>query len=391
MQVQFMIDKNLGFYKCKGVDFQSKIDACTYSQICKQPITWVFHNDVYDHYNWHIEPEAGLDQLYDLRARQLREQYDYLVLSYSGGADSNNILESFIRQGLHIDEIVTNHVTKATKSITVLDTTVTSAWNFGAEHELQAVPRLQYIQKHLPRTKITVLDVSDSIVDTLRKIDDPRWVLGRGDKLSVGQSFRYNYFYFAEIKRTLDQGASVAIVVGTDKPKTFIRDHDLYLSFVDRVVNIANINDYNREYTNTKVELFYWAETTAPLICKQAHVIRRWLEANPNEQEFWQERNIKTDVVRLHHERRLRDILYTNWNSDWYQADKSTSWWHSEFDTWFHSNQEFASESAAWRRGLDFVVDRVPDYVVRDQSGTPDGLQLFKNNYKIGAIGTGKH
>jgi len=385
-----MIDKDLGYYRCKDVDFQSKVDACTYSQLTKHPVTWVFHNDVYDHYPWHIEPELSLDQLYDIRARELREQYDYIVLSYSGGADSNNILESFIRQGLHIDEILTNHISKATSSLTVLDANVTNAWNFGAEHELQAVPRLQYIKTHLPRTKITVLDVSDSIINTIQKIDDPDWVLGRGDKLSVGQSFRYNYFYFAEVKKKLDQGASVAIVVGTDKPKTFIRNNELYVSFVDRVVNIANINDYNREYTNTKVELFYWSKSTAPLICKQAHVIKHWLTANPHEQEFWQESNAKASVIRLKHERVLRNILYLNWNPEWYQADKSTNWWHSEFDTWFHTNKQFAKEAEAWQRGLDYIESRAGSYITRDKTGQADGLKLFKHDYRIGLIGVDK-
>ena len=77
---------------------------------------WIFHDDAFSKYPWHIEPEASLDQLYDARARQLREKYDYVVLSYSGGSDTHNILESFIRQGLHIDEIVTNHMTTATQA-----------------------------------------------------------------------------------------------------------------------------------------------------------------------------------------------------------------------------------------------------------------------------------
>ena len=106
-----MFNKNLGYYRCDGIDFQSKVNALLHSKAVNQPVEWMFHQDVFESYPWHIEPSETLDQLYDRRAKELRKQYDYIILSYSGGADSHNILESFIRQKLHIDEIVINHIT----------------------------------------------------------------------------------------------------------------------------------------------------------------------------------------------------------------------------------------------------------------------------------------
>lgn len=149
-----MIDTDLSYYTCNGINFVSKINACIYSQTVNKPVEWIFHNDVYSNYPWHIEPEQTLDELYDARSRQIREEYDYVILSYSGGSDTNNILESFIRQGLHIDEIVTNHITKATEKFTILDPTNKLASNFAAEHQLQAVPRLQYIHSKLPKQRL---------------------------------------------------------------------------------------------------------------------------------------------------------------------------------------------------------------------------------------------
>ena len=108
MLKKLFMNKKLGYYSCNGIEFESKIRAAVYAEAIKQPIKWHFNESHFSQFPWHIEPEQSLTELYNLRSRQIREEYDYVVICYSGGADSNNIVESFIRQGLHIDEIVSN-------------------------------------------------------------------------------------------------------------------------------------------------------------------------------------------------------------------------------------------------------------------------------------------
>lgn len=376
-----MMQTHLGYYRCNGIDFSSKIDALIYSTTVNCAVEWHFNQPVFSAYNWQIEPDATLDQLYDARARQLRDQYDYVILSYSGGADTNNILESFIRQNLHIDEIVVNHMTKATAGTTVLDPAVKSSWNFAAEHQLQAVPRLQYINTVLPRTKITELDVSDSVITALQKFNDVDWVLGHNDHLSVGQLFRYNYFHFGQIKKQFDAGKKVCIVVGIDKPRTAIHNNNFYISFVDTVANITTINDFNQDYNNVTTEMFYWSPNCADLLCKQAHVILKWLQLNPAKKKFWIDPSFGT--IRLYHERWLRSLLYTTWNSDWYQSDKSTNWWHTEFDTWFRTNSEHEGLYKLWQQGIGFLANKLPGFVQFNKQGYADKLKVFTNRYLI--------
>jgi hypothetical protein len=379
---------NYSYYLCNGIAFSSKINACIYSTEFKKPIEWVFHQDKFSKYPWEIEPSETLDQLYDRRTRQLREKYDYIVLSYSGGADTNNILESFIRQGLHIDEIVTNHISKATKRTTVLDPQFKDSWNFAAEHELQAIPRLKYIRDKLPRTKITVLDVSDIVMNSISSLTDPDWVLNRNDHLAVGQLFRYNYFHFNDMKKQFDKDLKVAIIVGVDKPKTqIINGDDFVIFFNDATANITTVNDFNQDYTNVTTEMFYWSPDAADILCKQAHVIRRWLEMNPDKQRFWT--NISKYIRRRYHERWLRTLLYTTWDDTWFQADKSTDWWHTEFDTWFRRDQNFAKEQRAWKQGIEYLKKTIPDYIVYNAYGIPDALKDFKHEYYIGKIKNG--
>ena len=67
----------LGYYSCNNLFFNSKIEACIYGTAHKQPVKWHFNDDIFDNYPWHIEPAETLDELYDRRAREIREKYDY--------------------------------------------------------------------------------------------------------------------------------------------------------------------------------------------------------------------------------------------------------------------------------------------------------------------------
>jgi len=385
-----MINKDLGYYVCNFIEFSSKIDALIYSKTVNKPVEWIFHNDLFKLYNWEVEPEQSLDYYYDKRAKELREQYDYIVLSYSGGSDTHNILESFIRQGLHIDEIVTNHLSKATKRLTVLDPTIKDSWNFAAEHELQAIPRLKYISEKLPKTKITILEVSDIVLNSMNVFDDVDWVLNRNDHLSIGQLFRYNYFHFSNIKKQFDKDLKVAIIVGLEKPKTFVANDKFFISFNDAVANITTINDFNDDYTNVKVEMFYWSKDTLPMMSKQAHVIKKWLALNPHMMYAWDSTSNPQfslyKMTRLVHEKVLKSIIYSTWNENWFQTDKSTGWWHTEFDTWFRTNPELKKEYDKWERGLCYLQETLPDLVVSNSNGSPDTLKAFKHSYCLGNI-----
>lgn len=383
-----MINPELGYYYCNGISFSSKVNALLYSKTVNQPVEWDFNNKEFYAYDWFIEPEESLDELYNKRARELREKYDYLILSFSGGSDTNNILEAFIRQNLHIDEIVTNHLTSATKKTTILDTNVKNSWNFAAEHQLQAVPRLQYIKDKLPKTKITVLDVSDIVLNSMSDFDDVDWVLGRNDHLSIGQLFRYNYHHFSEMRKQFDKNLKIAIIVGLDKPKTKIVNNKFYIFFSDTTANITTINDFNDEYTNIKTELFYWSPSCLPMLCKQGHVIKRWLEQNPQMQYAWV---LKPGVMngyemaRLVHEKALRSVIYTTWNEKWFQTDKSTQWWHTEFDSWFRNDPTFTREYDLWKRGINYLADKLPD-MMQMKNGVPDGMRVFKHEFCLGEM-----
>jgi hypothetical protein len=378
------MNKKLGYYLCNGLEFDSKIKACIYSSQVNKPLDWRFNDEEFKKYNWTNEPIQTLDQLYDKRSREIREKYDYVILSYSGGSDSNNILESFIRQGLIIDEIVVNHMSKA-NNLSVLNTNITSNWNAGAEFELQTIPRLQYIKNVSPNTKITVLDLSDNVFDTLKSAGDASWVESRREPLNVSGATRYNYIHFNEVRKQFDRSKSIGLVLGIEKPRTYIKQNQFYILFSDKSANIASAADHLHEYDNATVEYFYWDPTAIPMMCKQAHVIKRWLEASPQYKPLWTPVD-RTDLFtkhRLIHERMYRTIIYTTWDNNWFQADKAIKDWHSEMDDWFVQQYKDTKEFHIWQEGINYVAENAKNYImIRDTSF--DGLKTFLTNYFIG-------
>lgn len=372
--------KRLGYYTCNSKEFESKIQALMYAELTKKPVEWIFNNEVFDNYQWQFEPAGTLDMQYDARARSIREMYDYVILSYSGGADSNNILESFIRQGLHIDEIVTNWSQDIPKEFL---TASRETKNNNAEFEHHVKGKLKYIADKLPATKITVLETSNVIRQSFLDAGDASWVKNKKEILSAGTTNLYNYTQFAEIRKQFDKGQRIALVLGTDKPRLQIVDNKLYMYFVDTIANIASVQDHISDYPNAEPVFFYWDPLCCDLLCKQAHTVLGYLKANQALQYAWRITDHKID--RQVREEILKQVIYTNWNSEWFQVNKSVGGWDNDLDQWFTKGLVGTKEHSIWLEGLDYVSNRLSTFLV--QNGDTLALKMFSSKmYYIGDI-----
>jgi len=381
-----MINKKLGYYTVGQLEFSSKIQACLKSIETNQPLKWHFNEELFRSYNWWEEPVETLDELYNKRARQIREQYDYVMLSYSGGADSHNILMSFLRQGLFLDEIVVNTTEKASGKFTQIDPLNTSAQNAGAEHYLQTMPRLKEIAALIPKTKITIMDLSDCLFDSLEKTGDASWVLDKREGLNPVGMTRFNYLHFSDIQKRFDKGKKIAMVLGTEKPRTFVHDNRLYMRFVDRATNQNTVAEHMKEYPNSELVFFYWSPDCVPLLIKQGHTIKRWLRKNPQMLHAWDLETMSFEKVRLIHEPVLRSVVYTTWDKSWWQANKATLDWTSELDHWFIYGHQDSNAVAVWKEGIDYVKTHLSPFLKTSKDGEEDGLQIFSFNISIGKI-----
>jgi hypothetical protein len=377
-----MINRELGFYVCDGKEFSSKILAMLYSNQVNKPIEWIFNDRIFQSYDWTIEPQESLDQLYDRRARQLREKYDYIIISYSGGADSHNMLMSFVRQGLHVDEIIVNQFEKAGRKFIDLNPNNKLAKNAGAEHYLQTLPRLKELSSLIPKTTITIADLSDHIFDVMESAGDASWILSKREGINPAGATRFNYLHLAEVRKRFDKEKSICLILGIEKPRTVIYKGRLKIRFIDRAANQVTVAEHVTDYDNCTVEFFYWNPDSVPMLIKQGHVIKRYLTANPHMQQHWHSSTATFESFRLIHERVLRPLLYTTWNDNWWQADKAVLDWHSEFDSWFEHGYSDTNAVSVWKEGIKYVREQLPTFI--KEGG--DGFKVFYKIYDLGPV-----
>jgi hypothetical protein len=348
------------------------------------PIKWHFNDEKFDSYNWSVEPELNLDQLYDLRARQIREEYDYVILSYSGGSDCNNILESFLRQGLFIDEIVTNWALDVSSKFIVNDVKVKDAWNNNAEFGLHTKYRLDYIKNKSPNTRITLLDTSKSILDSLLNNLNVDWVNTRNDVFNATGAFQFNPLYFSELRKRLDKSNRIAYIIGIDKPKLIIQDDKLYLYFIDKTTGIVSIQEDINEYSNITNVMFYWSPDTCDLLCKQSHTVLKYLKSNSTIKKIWQSSDMA--IRRKVQEMLLRNIIYTTWDNNWFQVSKTIQDWDCEWDYWFTRGMSDSKEYAIWLNGLKALKPKISNFIEYDKDGSIKGTKHYMSKfYYIGS------
>lgn len=393
----------LGYYTIGDKIFTSKVEAClhatkVYNQLQlthnidpKQIIKWHFHNDVFSKYNWKLESEKSLDELYDERAKNLRQQYDYIIVSYSGGADSHNVVMSFLRQNLHIDEIVVTYFHEITKNYSVVDPNNTLPRNFHeAEYQLQIRPRLQELSAAMPRTKISILDTTQSVIDFFDKNSDESWIFKVREELNPVDAARYNLSKFAAIERNLDTNKKIAIIMGVDKAKVKIdeRNNEVFIQFIDRTTNQVPIGEHLKQYNNVTMEFFYWSPNACELLCKQAHTVKKWLEENEFLQKFFKTNFVRLKDHRVVTDRILRNVLYSTWKKEWFQSDKCQHDWYAEHDEWFIQGLANTVQHSLWQSGINFVITHCEPYLqyYLDNKKMPDGLLRWTQSYSIGYL-----
>ena len=357
------MNKALGYYTAGDQAFASKARCLLYATENQLPVEWVFNNNVFGAYDFSHEPESSLDSLYDRRARELRERYDYVILSYSGGADGHNILMAFHRQGLHIDEIITNWIFEASKTeFLVIDPAITESWNQNAEYELTVKDKMQWIADNMPKTKVTIYDSSKDILTYYLKARDASWVLDSRDVINPSGHQRFNYYHVKELRSRIDRKQNIGIILGIDKPPCIIVDGKLYLRFIDKPAGSININPNFGEYDNSTIEFFYWSPDACDMLAKQCHTFLRFIQANPRCQLIWSGHN---SIFKTAKEKILRGVVYqTTWDNSWFQVDKPQSDWDCEFDTWFYNSKPFSRARDVWAQGADYLAKNIaPEFL----------------------------
>jgi hypothetical protein len=337
------------------------VDALTAATRLKLPfenIHWNFNDQAFKQIDWTTEPDTDIKLLYQARARQLREKYDYIIINCSGGSDSNTALFSFLDQGLHVDEIVVRYAKTGTEKYGF------DLWNAKAENEFSefkfaVLPMLATVKKVSPNTKITVHDHSLDALN-LDKNFDENFIYWCGDCQSPGFITRFQHNTLIEDLRVFDKDKKIAIIFGIDKPKIHLKNGHMYCYFVDRVAQPGLIPTFYSDNTNITSELFYWTPDLPDMLVKQAHLMKRWYETKSNHSLVRLLDPLKQAVPqhRGTYETIAKGILYPDYDLATFQAQKPCRFTLQEWDFWIKDHTQ-SNGYKVWLSGIKHIAQNV--------------------------------
>jgi hypothetical protein len=265
------LKNDIGFYEVGNLKFSNKYNAVLEAQKTNSKIFWNFHDSTFNNADWLTEPEISLDRLYTIRAEQIRNSYDYVIVFCSGGADSTNVIKTFINQKIKVDEVIALVPESGLKNWK-FDHNNVSEDNTVSEIKFALYPLLNEISKH--NIKITVYDFFQDIIN----YKDEKWTVDAAGNIVTALTTHFtNVDKLPHIKKLIDQGKRIALVYGSDKPIIKINNQGELLSvFADGGVNYLNMPQ-EREYVNVDRVLFYWTPDLPEISIKQAHVVLKML------------------------------------------------------------------------------------------------------------------
>jgi hypothetical protein len=335
--------KWLGTYTVNGKTFTDKIQAILEANKTNADISWSFHEDKLRSVKWYIEPPLSLEAYYKLRAEQIRNEYDYVVVMFSGGADSRNIIKTFIKNNIKIDEVVSSAPETGLKNYQT-NYKDTKSENTASEWDLSVYPVLKELANFYSEIKISINDLFKNILDY--KTDE--WLYQSSDWIHPSTVARYKLDNLKHLKNLAEQGKKIGIVYGIDKPYlVYEKDNWLTSVITDLAVNVPR-NPFEFEYPNVDIVLFYYAVDLPELMVKQAHTLARWLNLpqNSNQKYFIYDnrpenepfRNFVHEKVRnSHYQRAIIPCIYPDIDmSQTFQAHKSTNNFMANHDNWFY-------------------------------------------------------
>lgn len=369
----------LGYYRVGDFKTYSKVEAIELHMQTGIHPHWYFNEPEFLAYDWTQEPQASLSELYARRAQQLRDTYDYVVIFYSGGADSTNIVDSFVNNGIPFDELLTFNYYE-------LDPDPESFFN--AEIVRVVLPRVQQLQQQGVRFRHRMVDLTQVA-----------W------KVLYDQHFIQNRMYYAchhfgsthvtksyirettpDYMRMIEQGKKVVFVHGSDKPRLYKENGRYCIKFLDIVDSAIAVRTQvlNREYEYD--ELFYWAPESVDIICKQGHILKNLFDRYNlySQDTYYSDKLVPLPTIeqmfdnkfrnedRLSHRNLLNSIIYPTWDVQTYSSGKPIPLITSPRDRMWNKDTFFRQQKDRIKHHLS----NLDPYWINDPNDIELGLKL---------------
>lgn len=250
------------YYTNDGKTFPNRLEALSYASKTGQTAFINYHDELWSKLDWTVEPEGALDFHYKMQAQRIRDEYDYVVLCYSGGFDSTNILETFYFNNIKLDKIV---VTGPFKQ----DSYSGSDENHNGEIYENAFPYLTQLRLN---SIVQVIDYTDLYGDVTQF---SAYELGGNWVEEIGCRYSPHHFFWRDLDRyvvpTQYQDKKTAIIWGTDKPKL----HGNSFQFMDNAITSYARFSQNPRHNVTNIN-FYWDPDYPLILLKQLHTLKRY-------------------------------------------------------------------------------------------------------------------
>lgn len=342
-------------YQYKNIKSHSKYEIMRLASNVDD-VTWDYNDDFYNTFDWTKEPEETLNELYYRKAKSLREKYDYLVLMYSGGSDSSNILDIFCRYNVHLDEICSHINYEGSNQIdNLLNGEILKPG--GAKERAE-----QYITEYNLKTKFRLYDVTKKTIEIYNKVDfDLNYYMNNAGVSFTMAKPKAGTIMQTGVKEWMDlysSGKKIAFIWGNHKPMVigcrgefFFKIHD----YLDQSVSVKGIVNKQNDAID---ELFYWGddENSVRIMIKQGHVIKKFLSDPINrfrlnlkysnkkiDEEFIHQNELSSGYTdyneatscRMGNDE-IRELIYPYWKPDHEKLNKKQiSNFLNEKDEWF--------------------------------------------------------
>jgi len=373
----------LGVYRVGDLKFYSKLEAIEYMKKTGVHLHWDFNEAVFGCYDWTREPSESILELYRRRAQQLRDKYDYLILFYSGGADSTTALESFVDNDIKLDEIA---------SYVNLEATGDTNSMLNAEIFRVAVPQIDQLKQKYPWLKHRLIEVSAINLDFLNnKRNRFDWIYSVNNFYTPNTMRESMPLKIKEWADLINQGKKLGIIYGLDKPRVYHINKRWVLRFLDFIDSGPSVKSMAGQQPYTD-ELFYWTPDLPEIVIKQAHIIKNYLKrSNVKDLPFVSTEKSDLCYTEINDTKYwlsnhgVHSLIYPKWKIDTFSVGKSNSIIFSWRDNWFFNVEDSFNAKHIWKSGIEKLSQMLPDYWKNDPNNFSRGLKgCWSIDYYLG-------
>ena len=364
-----------GYWEVCDQKFSNKYKALLYATKLNEQVYYRFFDPVWNSFDRSQLGKYSLNDLYIKRAKQLREQYDYLVLYFSGGSDSYNVLRTFLDNNIKLDEICVKWCTDVfDKDVYTPNTVDQTAYNYLSEWDYAIKPVLDEVKKSNPEIKIKIVNWLENFeISSFENIFDTvnHWHDIELPSLAT----------WSPSEHTLPkEGKSVGGIYGVDKPNVFFESDQTYMYFTDCCAAMGSPCPNNP----TGVEYFYWSPNLPELPFEMAFQTLKFFKQNES-LKFTENTLNDEEISQANYQlqqKKLRHFLYNNW-SDRFQTQKPELNDRTDKHSWICTLPEMKEYKDTYQRLVDSRLNMLRADLISNKHNTRLYKPIFTQGFLL--------